>query len=76
MDVNISGVLDIKNDAEVGNNNKQSLWYYSIYDVFWCFGKIITFLFFNIFFRTNTVKTNTNMARVTIIYAKFFHSKL
>lgn len=34
MDVNISGVLDIKNDAEVGNNNKQSLWYYSIYDVF------------------------------------------
>lgn len=75
MDVNISGVLDIINDAEVGNNNKQSLWYYSTYDGFWCFGKIIIFLFLNIFFRTNTIKTNTNRAGVTIIYAKFFHSK-
>lgn len=29
MDVNILGVLDIINDDEVGNNKKQSLWYYS-----------------------------------------------
>lgn len=33
MDVNILGVLDIINDAEMGNIKKLSLWYYSIYDV-------------------------------------------
>lgn len=45
MDVNISGVLDIMNDAEVGNNKKLPLWYYTIYNVLWCIGKIIIFSF-------------------------------
>lgn len=55
MDVNISGVLDIINDNEVGNNKKQSVRYYSTY-VLWCFRKtVILSLFLNIFFRTNTV---------------------
>jgi len=41
MDVNISGVLDIINHDEVGNNKKQSVWYYSTYVLLWCFRKMV-----------------------------------